>query len=341
MQVRQLRKEHPDSHYVSALLQYVNFSVRFRDNLMVVSVDDKAIIPVGEPNCHVSTGVRGHNRSLVPHSGAQVVALDHDFHIHGIVPSVSFFIDIPETASDSFYRGDPFVTNKDKVSQPSSALRHCTELTNIIRTHHSDQDHLSKPILVVVSDGGPDHRVTFGSVKVASLTLFRALDLDMLICIRTCPYQSWTNVAERVMSTLNLALQNVSLARTAMADHFERLVKNKNSLADVREAIKMNTDLGPALLDSMSVPLVTVSQRFQAMKIKDNEVKVGVPASESEIDTQFQHAHFIEPSLDKDNLTAKDLAKANSLQRFMKIHCHSSSYVFQVKKVYESRMFLL
>ena len=120
--------------------------------------------------------------------------------------------------------------------------------------YHSDQDHLSKPILVAVSDGGPDHRVTFGSVKVASLTLFRALDLDMLICIRTCPYQSWTNVAERVMSTLNLALQNVSLARTAMADRFERLVKNKNSLADVREAIKMNTDLGPALLDSMSAP---------------------------------------------------------------------------------------
>ena len=111
--------------------------------------------------------------------------------------------------------------------------------------------------------GGPDHRVTFGSVKVASLTLFKALDLDnniMLICIRTCPYQSWTNVAERVMSTLNLALQNVSLAHTAMADHFERLVKNKNSLAEVREAIRMNADLGPALLDSMSAPLITVSQ---------------------------------------------------------------------------------
>ena len=72
-----------------------------------------------------------------------------------------------------------------------------------------------------MSDGGPDHRVTFGSVKIVSLTLFKALDLDMLICIRTYPYQSWTNVAEHVMSTLKLALQNVSLARTAMADHFE------------------------------------------------------------------------------------------------------------------------
>ena len=26
----------------------------------------------------------------------QLLALDHDFHIHGIVPSVAFFIDTPE-----------------------------------------------------------------------------------------------------------------------------------------------------------------------------------------------------------------------------------------------------
>ena len=114
---------------------------------------------------------------------------------------------------------------------------------SIIRTHYSDHDNLSKPVLVVESDGGPDHRVTFGSVKFASLTLFKAPDLDMLICIWIFPYPSWTNVAERIMYTLNLALQDVSLARIAMADHFERLVKNKNSLAAVREAIRMNADL--------------------------------------------------------------------------------------------------
>ena len=101
----------------------MNFSVRFHDNLMLVSVNDKAIIPVGKPNCHLSTGVHGHNRSLVLHTGVQLVALDHDFHVHGIVPSVCFFINIPENASDSFYRGDPFVTSKDKVSQPSSAFK--------------------------------------------------------------------------------------------------------------------------------------------------------------------------------------------------------------------------
>ena len=212
-------------------------------------------------------------------------------------------------------------------------------MTQLIQTHYSDAGHCNKPVLVIVSDGGPDHRVTFGSVKVSCLTLFRAIDLDMLICVRTCPYQSWTNVAERVMSTLNLALQNVSLARTAMADHFERLIKNKNSLADIRQAINVTPDLGPALLDSMSAPLVTVSQRFQAMKVKDNKVKVGVAAIHADLDMQFQHALFIDPSLERDKLTGKDLASAHSLQKFMKNHCHSSSYVFQVKKCMEPACF--
>jgi hypothetical protein len=78
-----------------------------------------------------------------------------------------------------------------------------------------------KPILIMVSDGGPDHRVTFGSVKMAFIALFRALHLDMLVAIRTCPYQSWRNMAERVMSVLNLALQNVSLSRNQMEDHLK------------------------------------------------------------------------------------------------------------------------
>ena len=70
------------------------------------------------------------------------------------------------------------------------------------------------PIAVVVSD-----------VKVSALTLFRALDLDMLVCVRTCPYQSWQNIAERIMSTLNLAPQKMSLARAKMSHACEEKIK--------------------------------------------------------------------------------------------------------------------
>ena len=161
MQVRQLRKEHPDSHYISALLQYVrHFPVADHLVMTLVSVDDKAVIPVGEPHCPISTGVRGHNKSLVPFNGPQVQALDHNFHVNGIVPSVAFFVDVLDNVSDTFFRGIPFITNKDKVTQPSSALRHATEMTNLIKMNELME---SKHILVVVSDGGPDQpKIHFG-----------------------------------------------------------------------------------------------------------------------------------------------------------------------------------
>ena len=62
--------------------------------MILASVDDKCRIPVGNPACPVSTGIRGHNCSLVPVGGPQLQALDHDFYIHGIVPSVACIIDV-------------------------------------------------------------------------------------------------------------------------------------------------------------------------------------------------------------------------------------------------------
>ncbi len=96
-----------------------------------------------------------------------------------------------------------FVTCKDKVSQASSALRHVTEIMSIVTTSFStDGLQSNNPIFILVTDGGPDHRLTFASVKISLLALFRGLNLDMLVAGRTCPYQSWTNLVERIMSTL-------------------------------------------------------------------------------------------------------------------------------------------
>jgi hypothetical protein len=61
------------------------------------------------------------------------------------------------------------------------------------------------------------------------------------------------------------------------------------------------------------------------MKVKDNEVKLGVPATEAEQLEQFQHAFFIEPSLTENDLSAKTLQKSTQLQSFMKLHQHISS----------------
>ena len=112
-----------------------------------------------------------------------------------------------------------------------------------------------------------------------------------------------------------------------MGDH-----ANKNTLGELREVIKKHSELGDAYKDSMSVPLIAVSKRFQAMKAKDNQVKLGVPATEADITEQFKHALFFDPSLRKDDLLAKTLRESKQLQSFIKVHCHTSAYAFQVKK---------
>lgn len=100
-----------------------------------------------------------------------------------MVPSVALAIDIPDSSSYSFFTGQPYVTNKDKITQPSSPFRHSAELVQLV------QAITSKSILIILSDGGPDHRVCFGSVQVSMIALFIKLDLDMLVCMQMCPYQ--------------------------------------------------------------------------------------------------------------------------------------------------------
>ena len=52
----------------------------------MVRMDDKAVVPVGDPGMPLSTGVRPHDRVLAPREGPELVAMDHDFCINGLVP---------------------------------------------------------------------------------------------------------------------------------------------------------------------------------------------------------------------------------------------------------------
>ena len=102
----------------------LSISLSLREHIIILSLDDKAITPVGEPDNSISTGIRGHHRSLVTVGGPTLAALDHDFHLFGIVPSVSLVIEIPDSPNDSFFTGQPFVSSKDKITQPSFPYRH-------------------------------------------------------------------------------------------------------------------------------------------------------------------------------------------------------------------------
>ena len=81
------RLHHLDARYVATQYQYLKqFVVLNRNETIMVCMDDKAVVPVGDPGMPLSTGVRPHNRVLAPTEGPELVAMDHGFCINGHVP---------------------------------------------------------------------------------------------------------------------------------------------------------------------------------------------------------------------------------------------------------------
>lgn len=275
VQTRLARVHHQDARYVATAFKYLKkFCVENRDITTFICLDDKAINPVCEPGIPISTGVRGHNKVLAPIYGPRLVCTDLDFHVGGIVPSVTFVSKIPRHSNDSFFKGKIHVTTKDKIFQPSSPYRHATEVTRILREHYSENEvDLENPILCVMTDGGPDHRVTFETVKL-SLVQFISLNLDMLVALRTAPNHSWMNPAERCMSVLNLALQHVALARNEMESKFEVAVKHKTTLGAIRNMANVKPGFRDAYKESIGNTMNLVNSRFKRMKLKEEPLEV-------------------------------------------------------------------
>lgn len=51
---------------------------------------------------------------------------------------------------------------KEGAFEPSSPIRHSTKLFNILQ-----ERALDRPVVFIYSDGGPDHSLTFVSVKLS------------------------------------------------------------------------------------------------------------------------------------------------------------------------------
>ena len=48
----------------------------------------------------------------------------------------------------------------------------------------------------MIMDGGPEHHVTYESVKVPLILLFKEIKVDILIAIRTAAGQNYVNTVE-------------------------------------------------------------------------------------------------------------------------------------------------
>ena len=303
VQKRQMRKFHEDAHYASALFRYEKeMAIKFRRFSTFASLDDKHKVPVGDPGYPVASVDRG-KKVLVSVNKPFMVG-DHNFTHNSLTPSVALFIEIPESINGSFYHGQVCVGIKDSVFEASSTYRHTTELNNLL-TMQND----SKPMLLLYTDGGPDHRVNFLSVQLSYVALFLTRDLDYLMAVRTPPYNSWKTPAERVMSELNLALQTVGIMRQKMLSAtLEKILDGCNSMKAIHSAAESHHGLQEEFKDSLQPAKVLLSALFQRLKLKDKPLNVFSPATSSEIDEFLSILKQIQPDIVPTNCT-----KATSL----------------------------
>ena len=131
VQARQFRKSHPDEHYAAVIFRYFReFAIKFKSVTEMVCLNDKYKIKIGEPGFPVAAAERG--RRVLVKVGATFEVGDHDFTKFGIIPSVVLINDIPDGFSGSWYQGQVNVLLKESAFEPSSPMRHTTELSCIL-----------------------------------------------------------------------------------------------------------------------------------------------------------------------------------------------------------------
>ena len=216
---------------------------------------------------------------------------------------------------------------KYSIFDPSSPHRHATELNSLL-TQQNDPN----PILMLYTDGGPDHHVNFLSVQLSLIAVFLTRDLDCLIAVRTPPFNSWKNPAKRVMSELNLALQAVGLMRTKMSKEFEHTIDGCKNMKAICTAAAVHPEVRGALKDSLEPVILLVCSLFQRLKLKDEPFSIFTSASTSEMDTLASYLAQIEPGIDPVSCTKADLVRFPSLKQFLDHCCRIRRYSFSILK---------
>ena len=186
------------------------------------------------------------------------------------------------------------------------------------------------PILLVKTDGGPDHNCTHNSVILAAVAAFLKLNLDVAIFFRTAPNNSWANEVERCMSTLNLAIQGLAFARGELATH-EALAAAASSIAQVRQ-IATKAGFKEEWIAAMAQPIAVLTSRMEQLRYTGRAVTVTTPATEPEVHDLFVHLLAIDPTLVITDTTAAKLRTKTAWLAFKEKHILATPYVLQIFK---------
>jgi hypothetical protein len=220
------------------------------------------------------------------------------------------------------------VVLKNAVHEPSTALRSCTELALLLK----QSEGLGVPVLFGLTDGGSEHRMTFASVPIALIGLFRLLDVDFAVFVRTCPGHSWTNPVERCVPLLNTALSGVAVDRQKIADAnparaaaMEATVLKARSMKELRRLATLQPELKGKVLESCASISDVLMGRFKQIKLKDTAITEAPKASDGEVEELFAAVNRL--CLTPGDTTLQAIKDKHQLKRFTAKRVVMSKYV--------------
>ena len=176
------------------------------------------------------------------------------------------------------------------------------------------------------TDGGPENRTTFLSVKIALICLQKFLNLDQALAVRTAPGHSYHNPADKINCVLNLCMRKHSTD-----PEFEQTLHNCSGLGDVRKLIEKNSERNTKLLKETCQPCIDlISDTFSRLKLKDEPFEVYTPSAHEEINNLFATAELNENL--KANDTKADLLQCPKLAQYLSHCARKCTYFVSIKK---------
>ena len=230
--------------------------------------------------------------------------------------------DIPERVDKSWYRGKVCVGIKISATDPSTALQNGTEVASAL-IEKFDTKEAVPPVLIFYTDGGPEHRTTYLSVKIC---LQKYLDLDRVLAVHTAPGHSYRNPAEKINCLLNIGLYGIGCMRQHSTDpFFEQSLSRSTGLVDVRKLIEKNSDRNTKLLKECCQPCMNlISETFSRLKLKDEQFKVYDPSTHKEINKLFKTL--------KPNYTMTEFSQRPELAQYQSHCAWERTYFVSLKK---------
>ena len=193
--------------------------------VFVISVDDKAKVLIG-----MTTATK--QAPLVMHVSYEIRLPDHDFvkaNKHKLTPSVYAGCEIrpPSAWADPkiSYSGPTYFVIRSRKFDSSTAYSHRKDFNHVMEMKEFQElmkvDDVTKPIAIILCDGGPDENPRFPKILDILIQHFKEFNFDVMFVSTLAPGMSAYYKVERRMAPLSKALVGVLLPHDTFGTHLD------------------------------------------------------------------------------------------------------------------------